>query len=159
MSETAAVSPAPSSQPRRRLSARGVAIAAALVAFGALATLVAVRFALQRAPESGANLAALSFTPFSRFEADERFPVWSPDGRTIAFGRRVQGVMQVFTKAVDGDDAAQLTRAPDQCEVAFWSSDGTAIYYLSGRGALVRLGVRRRAAIDSEGRAIGDRSP
>ena len=37
----------------------------------------------------------------------------------------------MFTKAVDGQDAAQLTNAPDQSFVAFWSADGTRIYYTS----------------------------
>ena len=131
MSEATVAPAAVATRPRRRLSARAIAIAAGLLALGALAALLAIRFALQRAPSPGADLAALTITPFSRFDADERFPTWSPDGRTIAFSMRVQAVFQVFTKAVEGQDAAQLTRTPDHCLVAFWSTDGTTIYYRS----------------------------
>jgi Tol biopolymer transport system component len=136
MSDThIAVSNAAGPLRRRPLSARAIAAGAGLVILGAAAALLAVRFALQAAPSRGVDLAAVKLTPFARFDADDRNPAWSPDGRTIAFSRRVHGILQVFTKAVDGQDAAQLTREPEQCRVRFWASDGSAIYY-SSRGDL-----------------------
>lgn len=39
-------------------------------------------------------------------------PVWSPDGRWIAYLRRDRGMTQVWTAAADGSGARQISHAP-----------------------------------------------
>ena len=43
----------------------------------------------------------------------------------------IQGVDQVFTKAIDSPEKSQLTHAADTCTNPFWSPDGSTIYYIS----------------------------
>jgi hypothetical protein len=79
------------------------------------------------------DLAAYKFTPISRDEATERYPVWSPDGKSIAYTADMHGIYQVFTKVVGAPDTAQLTHATDSCSKPMWSPDSATIYYVSHR--------------------------
>jgi Tol biopolymer transport system component/predicted Ser/Thr protein kinase len=101
----------------------GVGLAAALACSAGLAALL-----IRPAP---ADLSSYKFTPIARDEATERFPAWSPDGRSIAYTAGIQGVDQVFTKAIDSPERSQLTRAADACYTPLWSPDGSTIYYTS----------------------------
>jgi Tol biopolymer transport system component len=40
--------------------------------------------------------------------------------------------LQVFTRAISSPDAAQLTKASQDCFYPAWSSDGATLYYTSG---------------------------
>jgi Tol biopolymer transport system component len=70
----------------------------------------------------------------------ERYPTWSPDGKSIAYTADIHGIYQVFTKALGAPDAAQLTHAASNCSALFWSPDGGTIYYAS-RGDLWSIGA------------------
>jgi serine/threonine protein kinase len=83
------------------------------------------------APPSGPDLANYKFTPISRQDATERRPIWSPDGKSIAFQTNVHGIDQIFVKAIDSAEAAQITHGNSYCTVEFWSRDGSRIYYVS----------------------------
>jgi Tol biopolymer transport system component len=43
----------------------------------------------------------------------------------------VHGIDQVFTKAIDSPDAAQLTHSTANCRGPFWSRDGASVYYFA----------------------------
>ena len=58
-----------------------------------------------------ADLSRYRFTPIARHEATERSPAWSPDGGSIVYTASIQGVVQVFTKAIDSPERSQLTPA------------------------------------------------
>jgi Tol biopolymer transport system component len=77
----------------------------------------------------------LTFDP-----ASEIRPVWSPDGRQIAFAsNRDQGVYQVFRKNADGAGAEeQMTRGPYNRAPISWSPDG---HYLLFREQHPKTGV------------------
>ena len=116
--------PAATRTPRR-------AIIAAL--FGAACLAAGFLQALLLVAPSAADLSSYRFTPLARDETENRAPAWSPDGGSIAYIARIHGVEQVFTRAVGSPDAAQLTKATQDCSSPSWSRDSTTLYYISGR--------------------------
>ena len=62
--------------------------------------------------------------------APEMDPAWSPDGRRIAFARRVRGSFDLFSVRTDGSGERRLTntRGVDETSPA-WSPDGSRIAF------------------------------
>jgi TolB protein len=58
-------------------------------------------------------------------------PVWSPDGRRIAFVSDREGVPDIWTMAADGTDVRQLTKKQGSCSALKWSPDGSRIAFVS----------------------------
>ncbi|HWU49661.1 MAG TPA: Atxe2 family lasso peptide isopeptidase [Asticcacaulis sp.] len=73
-------------------------------------------------------------------------PVWSPDGRWLAFLRRDHGVTQVWRARADGGFSEPLTHGQVDVESVVWSRDGRSLL-LSERPALADA----RTAIAAEG--------
>ncbi|MBS1842223.1 MAG: S9 family peptidase [Acidobacteria bacterium] len=59
-------------------------------------------------------------------------PVWSPDGRTIAFISSRSGDSQVYLLSMDGGEAKPLTKLSTGADLAIWSPDGKMIAFTSG---------------------------
>ena len=77
---------------------------------------------------------------------DER-PVWSPDGRRIAFSSTRSGSYDLWVMSADGSDPVQVTdhAAPDQDPS--WAPDGRSLYFTSerdGRGELYQVDLETR---------------
>jgi Tol biopolymer transport system component len=77
----------------------------------------------------------------TRNPAGERYPVWSPDGRQIAFERVVGGVgtsqnIEIHVMNADGSDQRQLTSNPTFDGSPVWSPDGQRIAFTSDRNQL-----------------------
>lgn len=72
-------------------------------------------------------------------------PAFSPDGRWIAYLKRLDGRTQVWRARADGDGAEPVTVAPSDVEALAWSADGTAIVFATRPG--VAAGER---ALDRE---------
>ena len=71
--------------------------------------------------------------------AAEIDPAWSPDGRRIAFARRVRGGFDLFSARLDGSDERQLTQTPHVDELSpAWSPDGTRIAFSRYESGLAR---------------------
>ena len=60
-----------------------------------------------------------------------RQPVWSPDGKNVAFVRTVKGKGQVFIMPLDGGEAWQLTNGQYAASGPLWSPDGKQITFTS----------------------------
>jgi dipeptidyl aminopeptidase/acylaminoacyl peptidase len=71
-------------------------------------------------------------------------PVWSPDGRWIAWLRRDAGITQVWVAAADGSGARALTRSASDVEEVRWDASGRVLF--STRPAAIRV----NAAVDRE---------
>ncbi len=64
--------------------------------------------------------------------ANDRLPVWSPDGKEIAsVSDRRENVYQVFVSAWDGSYTKQLTVGTGTKDAVRWSADGSTLVYIS----------------------------
>ena len=69
----------------------------------------------------------LNLTPDPGADSD---PVWSPDGRRIAF---VRGQREIYVMNADGSGQRRLARhATTSCSAPAWSPDGRKIAFVSG---------------------------
>src|SRR6266571_4559375 len=58
-------------------------------------------------------------------------PVWSPDGKTLAFLSSRSGDSQVFLLSMDGGEAHALTKISSGADIVKWSPDGKTIAFTS----------------------------
>lgn len=65
---------------------------------------------------------------------DARQPVWSPDGKWIAFFGYLDGGYDIWAVAPDGSNQHKLTWGPYDDREPAWSHDGTRVAFASGRG-------------------------
>jgi hypothetical protein len=74
---------------------------------------------------------------------DPALPVWSPDGRRIAFRAAVGATTEIFSVDGDGTNLRQITHAAtvaDNATQPAWTADGAAILYKDqGDGAFYRI--------------------
>ena len=72
-------------------------------------------------------------------------PRWSPDGRTIAYLKRVDGITQVWLVPVDGRPSKPATRSSVDVEAAVWTAAGRGLIFRSRPGRL-----RERTELERE---------
>lgn len=58
-------------------------------------------------------------------------PVWSPDGKTIAFLSSRSGDSQVYLLSLEGGEAQKLTKLSTGADLVKWSPDGKTIVFTS----------------------------
>jgi serine/threonine protein kinase/Tol biopolymer transport system component len=110
-----------------RSSRRWLPVAAAGVAgvlLGALAILPLMR------SRDSLDLSRYRFTPLAADAEPEVGVVWSPDGKSVAYTKKVAGVAQVFVRALDADVATQVTSVPRGASSLFWFPDNTRIGFV-----------------------------
>ena len=77
--------------------------------------------------ENGTNIQRITYS-----ETDEDYPVWAPDGKTIAFTSDNTGISNIFLKNIEGKDAARpITNVLTGCEQLSWSKDGSKLAFVS----------------------------
>src|SRR5882724_10250161 len=59
-------------------------------------------------------------------------PLWSPDGKTLAFLSSRSGDSQVYLMAMDGGEPRQFTHISTGADIVKWSPDGKIIAFNSG---------------------------
>jgi dipeptidyl aminopeptidase/acylaminoacyl peptidase len=78
-----------------------------------------------------ANLDGSGIRQLTHNRAFDNDPAVSPDGRRVAFSRRVDGRGQIFTMRLDGSHAVRVTHDNDRDRLPVWSPDGRRLLYLS----------------------------
>ena len=73
--------------------------------------------------------------------SDAREPVWSPDGKWIAFQGFRDGGWDIWAVAPDGTGLHQITSGPYDDREPAWSHDGTKIAFSSDRGDMGNYNV------------------
>ncbi|KAA9011622.1 MULTISPECIES: Atxe2 family lasso peptide isopeptidase [Sphingobium] len=58
-------------------------------------------------------------------------PRWSPDGRSLAYLERQNGIVQVMRHDIAGAIAVQVTHSPVDVRSVRWSDDGSELIYVS----------------------------
>jgi serine/threonine protein kinase len=72
-------------------------------------------------------------TPFATESEIQTMPAWSPKGDRIAYSANVNGILQIFTKALGSSIPTQMSHQNDSCFSPFWAPDGTRIYFTMGK--------------------------
>ena len=79
--------------------------------------------------------------------ADDYLPVWSPDGKKIAFTSYRDGNTEIYTMNPDGGDLQNLTQNSAFDEFPEWSPDGKKIAFRSKRQG----GINKIYVMDADG--------
>jgi Tol biopolymer transport system component len=127
-----ATAAAPGQLPRRAPRLFGYVIAS--LAFGATGFLAA----------GGLRPAAVltpSYRPFITEATSAIQPVWSPDGRTLAYLAAIDGQQHIYVRGIDAAQSTLVTKEP-VTSTPFWSPDGSRIYFTrASDGHLVSVGA------------------
>jgi len=105
-----------------------------VVILGALAMLL-LALALVRIFEvEPIDLARYRLTPFATDREPETDGAWSPDGKSIAYLKTVDGTPQLMVRALDAPAPVQLTKSEAPVSQTFWSPDSSLLYYVLRAG-------------------------
>ncbi|HLK70200.1 MAG TPA: protein kinase [Bryobacteraceae bacterium] len=127
-SSTRPAIPAAPSRPRPWWLWGGAALAA-----GAAVIAAAISFSGPQFPDQ----AQYRFTPFAFGPGSQGSPVWSPDGKAVAYSSRptadLSTPVQVFVRYLDSAVPAQVTHMAESAEPMAWAPDSKRILFESDR--------------------------
>ena len=106
--------PAPERKPSRRSKVVPILVGLAGLAIGVIGTGELL------IPPSATSLAASHIRPVTISGEVAHSPVFSNDGKSIAFTAATNGVRQVFVRDLNSPMAAQITNSATDCEGPFW---------------------------------------
>jgi serine/threonine protein kinase/Tol biopolymer transport system component len=93
------------------------------------------------------DLSGYHYTPFATDAEPEINPSWSPDGKSIAYLKRIGRQYQLMLRSLDAPVAVQLTKMADGLlydpgNSPVWSPEGNRLFFIGGRpGTLWSVGV------------------
>ncbi|MGO9012601.1 MAG: protein kinase domain-containing protein [Bryobacteraceae bacterium] len=110
--------------PRYRILPAAVVVLAVLLAFAVFALLTMPR---------GVDLESYRYTPLASESRHQDLPVWSPDGKSIAYAREViNAPNEIMVRNLDSLVPVLVARADAQS--LFWSPDGARLDYVTDTG-------------------------
>jgi serine/threonine protein kinase len=113
-----------------------------IVCMAALVLAVLVPFGISFFQPAELDLSKYKYTPFATDREVESEPAWSPDGRTIAYTKEVEGVSQVFIRNLDNPLPSKLTALRRGAQPPlFWSPDGNLVYFTDVFNRLLSVGL------------------
>jgi Tol biopolymer transport system component/tRNA A-37 threonylcarbamoyl transferase component Bud32 len=124
LAEAPADTAAPAAPSRKWRLPAGVAVAGLVAGLGLAWWL--------RPAARGPEASSYRLTPLATEMDVETAPAWSPDGKSLAYMRQVDGIFQIFLRSLGSPAPTQITRSAAGCFGPYWSPDGTRIYYHSG---------------------------
>src|SRR4051812_27848629 len=101
---------------------------------GTLGLIGAVLLGRYLAPARFPDQSQYRFTPFAFDPGGQGSPVWSPDGKAIAYAARPEGLAgqyQVFVRYLDAPVAQRVTRLPEDAMPMGWAPDSMRILFSS----------------------------
>ena len=101
---------------------------------------------LWRVPRAGGNAVRLTSGT-----GNESSPMFSPDGKWIAFSGQYDGNTDVFVIPANGGEPRRLTYHPGNDGVIGWSPDSRSILFLSGRSSDLFLPMMYTIPLSGEG--------
>ena len=72
--------------------------------------------------------------PFVKTPFHEHFPMFSPNGRWIAYGSNESGTFEVYVRPFPGPGPKYQISGDQSFDVHEWTADGTKLFYRSGDG-------------------------
>jgi len=88
------------------------------------------------------RLGGRSSNQLTDMASEETFPVWSPDGTTIAFESNQTGNWDIYVMDADGSNMKNITNHPATHDIyPDWSPDGTKIAFGSNRDGMEHIFV------------------
>ena len=104
-------------------------VAAVVITAAATAGLAA--FLMSRALDEPAGAGSVQLLPLATEAHGEAQPVWSPDGRNLAYMAAIDGGQRLYVKAVSTPGAVEVLRCSALCDPVGWSADGARIFFNS----------------------------
>jgi eukaryotic-like serine/threonine-protein kinase len=103
---------------------------------GTLGLAGALALGLYLAPQRFPDQSAYAFTPFAFEPGGQSSPVWSPDGKAIAYAGHPDGPdapTQVMVRYLDSPMPRQVTHVPEGASPIGWAPDNMRILFTSRR--------------------------
>ncbi|MDQ2900918.1 MAG: hypothetical protein M3Y07_14140, partial [Acidobacteriota bacterium] len=104
--------------------------------------LAAAAFGVLTTQKVGVDLSRNRYTPFAMMSEPQTRPLWSPDGKAVAWMGTVGGHGELFARYLNSPVATQLTHV-DDAEIVRWSPDGKRVLFLATESNVGKAGPAR----------------